>query len=163
MCININSYNKLVFNFTEHYVWPTLMPLLVYSFLLYYTNRKHFDLTHIEYSVISYNSWCAKFSTKIIRPEFWSASPQIITGNMLISNFNFFLQVAWVRAEDQTILSLHTKVVTHNNRISVAHDSLNTWQLRIKQVKESDRGCYMCQINTSIMKIQQICIDVHGE
>lgn len=82
---------------------------------------------------------------------------------MLISNFNFLLQVAWVRAGDQTILSVHTKVVTHNNRISVAHDNLITWQLRIKQVKESDRGCYMCQINTSVMKMEQICIDVYGE
>lgn len=71
--------------------------------------------------------------------------------------------MAWVRAEDQTILSLHTKVVTHNSRISVTHDNLRTWQLRIRQLKESDRGCYMCQINTSVMKIQQGCLDVYGE
>lgn len=72
-------------------------------------------------------------------------------------------QVAWVRAEDQTILSLHTKVVTHNSRISVTHDSQRTWQIRIRQLKESDRGCYMCQINTSVLKIQQGCIDVNGK
>ncbi|XP_030748206.1 lachesin-like [Sitophilus oryzae] len=70
-------------------------------------------------------------------------------------------KVAWVRAEDQTILSLHTKVVTHNSRIGVTHDNLNTWQLRIRQLKESDRGCYMCQINTAIMKIQEGCLDVY--
>lgn len=74
-----------------------------------------------------------------------------------------FLQVAWVRAEDQTILTLHSRVVTHNSRISVTHDNLRTWQLHIRQVKESDRGCYMCQINTSVMRIQEGCIDVHGE
>lgn len=68
-----------------------------------------------------------------------------------------------MRAEDQTILSLHTKVVTHNARIAVTHDNLRTWQLRIRQVKESDRGCYMCQINTNIMKIQQGCLDVNGK
>lgn len=68
-----------------------------------------------------------------------------------------------MRAEDQTILSLHTKLVTHNSRVSVTHDNLRTWQLRIRQLKESDRGCYMCQINTSIMKVQQGCIDVFGE
>ncbi|XP_050313570.1 lachesin [Anthonomus grandis grandis] len=70
-------------------------------------------------------------------------------------------KVAWVRAEDQTILSLHTKVVTHNSRIAVHHDNLNTWQLRIRQLKESDRGCYMCQINTGVMKIAEGCLDVY--
>ncbi|XP_068910343.1 lachesin-like [Tenebrio molitor] len=77
-----------------------------------------------------------------------------------VSNLGKY-KVAWVRAEDQTILSLHTKVVTHNSRISVTHDNLRTWQLRIRQLKESDRGCYMCQINTSVMKIQQGCLDVY--
>jgi hypothetical protein len=71
--------------------------------------------------------------------------------------------VGWLKAEDQTILTLHNRVVTHNSRISVAHDNLRTWQLRIRQLRESDRGCYMCQINTSTMKKQLGCIDVHGE
>jgi neurotrimin len=75
----------------------------------------------------------------------------------------FLLQVGWMRAEDQTILTLHTKVVTHNSRISVSHDNQRTWNLHIRQVKEADRGCYMCQINTSVMKKQIGCVDVHGE
>ncbi|XKL69179.1 hypothetical protein PGB90_006948 [Kerria lacca] len=70
-------------------------------------------------------------------------------------------KVGWLKAEDQTILTLHDKVVTHNVRISVTHDNRSTWQLHIRQIKESDRGCYMCQINTSIMKKQIGCIDVH--
>ncbi|XP_069677292.1 lachesin-like [Periplaneta americana] len=70
-------------------------------------------------------------------------------------------KVGWLKAEDQTILTLHNKVVTHNSRISVTHDNHRTWQLHIRQVKESDRGCYMCQINTSIMKKQVGCVDVH--
>ncbi|XP_023701941.2 lachesin, partial [Cryptotermes secundus] len=69
--------------------------------------------------------------------------------------------VGWLKAEDQTVLSLHNKVVTQNSRISVTHDNHRTWQLHIRQVKESDRGCYMCQINTSIMKKQVVCVDVH--
>lgn len=68
-----------------------------------------------------------------------------------------------MKADDQTILSLHTRVITHNPRISVTHDdSLRTWQLRIRQLKESDRGCYMCQINTGEMKKQLGCVDVQG-
>lgn len=73
-----------------------------------------------------------------------------------------FKKVGWLKAEDQTVLTLHTRVVTHNSRISVTHDNLDTWQLRIRQLKESDRGCYMCQINTSKMKKQVGCLDVHG-
>ena len=34
------------------------------------------------------------------------------------------------------------------------------WKLRIRSVQESDAGCYMCQINTEIMKKQVGCIDV---
>ena len=37
------------------------------------------------------------------------------------------------------------------------------WQLKIRQVQESDRGCYMCQINTEEMKKQIGCIDVLSE
>lgn len=69
-----------------------------------------------------------------------------------------------MKADDQTILALHTRVITHNPRITVSHDNnLRTWQLRIRQLKESDRGCYMCQINTGEMKKQYGCIDVHGQ
>ncbi|CAH0381086.1 unnamed protein product [Bemisia tabaci] len=69
--------------------------------------------------------------------------------------------VGWIRAEDQTILALHTRVVTHSARFSVSHDALNeSWNLHIRQIKETDRGCYMCQVNTSIMKKQVGCIDV---
>ncbi|XP_056640219.1 lachesin-like [Diorhabda sublineata] len=71
-------------------------------------------------------------------------------------------KVGWMKADDQTILALHTRVITHNPRITVNHDdNLKTWQLRIRQLKESDRGCYMCQINTGEMKKQYGCIDVH--
>lgn len=69
-----------------------------------------------------------------------------------------------MRADDQTILSLHTRVITQNARVSVANDDESrVWQLRIRQLRETDRGCYMCQINTSSMKKQLGCIDVQGE
>ncbi|XP_018320760.1 lachesin isoform X2 [Agrilus planipennis] len=66
-----------------------------------------------------------------------------------------------MKADDQTILSLDSRVITHNPRISVSHDEkLHTWQLRIRQLKDSDAGCYMCQINTNSMKKRLGCIDV---
>lgn len=72
-------------------------------------------------------------------------------------------QVGWLRASDQTVLALQGRVVTHNARISVMHEDMHTWKLKISKLRESDRGCYMCQINTSPMKKQVGCIDVQGE
>ncbi|KAH0812525.1 hypothetical protein GEV33_010261 [Tenebrio molitor] len=94
---------------------------------------------------------------KIITPfPFWGRAPA-----GLLTRAASLRSVGWMKADDQTILSLHTRVITHNPRISVTHDdSLRTWQLRIRQLKESDRGCYMCQINTGEMKKQLGCVDV---
>ncbi|EDV95012.1 lachesin [Drosophila grimshawi] len=69
-------------------------------------------------------------------------------------------KVGWLRASDQTVLALQGRVVTHNARISVMHQDVHTWKLKISKLRESDRGCYMCQINTSPMKKQVGCIDV---
>jgi neurotrimin len=95
--------------------------------------------------------------------------------------------VGWLRASDKMIISLHTKTVIQNDRISVKYepiytpkrkavsnynmnddikkfnDILNgTWRLIIRQLKETDRGCYMCQINTSPMISQLGCLDILG-
>lgn len=79
--------------------------------------------------------------------------------------------------------------MTHNARISVSYESggsagsggasgntfgvtgssqateevvNGTWRLHIRQLKESDRDCYMCQINTSPMISELGCLDIHG-
>nr|XP_050863111.1 lachesin-like isoform X2 [Vespula vulgaris] len=95
-------------------------------------------------------------------------------------------KVAWLRASDQTVLTVHTRTVTHNARISVSYETGSnpgsgatsgafgvtgssqateevvngTWRLHIRQLKESDRDCYMCQINTSPMKSELGCVDI---
>lgn len=71
--------------------------------------------------------------------------------------------MGWLRAADQTVLALQDRVVTHNARISVSHENYVTWRLRIKQLRETDKACYMCQINSSPMKKQIGCIDVQSE
>jgi neurotrimin len=43
-----------------------------------------------------------------------------------------WVQVGWVKASDQTILTLHKRVITHNTRVHVTHDEHNTWNLHIK-------------------------------
>ncbi|XP_013140583.1 PREDICTED: limbic system-associated membrane protein-like [Papilio polytes] len=70
-------------------------------------------------------------------------------------------KVGWLRAEDQTVLTMHDRAVL-GARYSVNMDAPHTWQLRIRPLRAEDRGCYMCQINTQPTMIWQIgCIDVY--
>ncbi|XP_034945041.1 opioid-binding protein/cell adhesion molecule homolog isoform X2 [Chelonus insularis] len=64
-------------------------------------------------------------------------------------------QVAWVRVDTQTILSIHDNVITQNPRISLSYNDHRSWYLHIKNVQETDRGWYMCQINTDPMRSMQ--------
>ncbi|KAK0075803.1 hypothetical protein PV325_006368, partial [Microctonus aethiopoides] len=96
-------------------------------------------------------------------------------------------KVGWLRASDQTVLSLNTRIVTHNTRIAVSYEAggcsstpgipmgiysvsgsnqvmdegVNcTWRLHIRHLKKSDEGCYMCQINTDPMIAELGCLDI---
>ena len=64
------------------------------------------------------------------------------------------MQVAWVRVDTQTILTIHKAVITRSHRIGLSHTDMWTWNLHIRNVKETDRGFYMCQINTDPMMSQ---------
>lgn len=55
------------------------------------------------------------------------------------------------------------RVVTRNTRISVAKRQGNLWQLTIRDVKPSDQGWYMCQINTDPMISQRGFLEVTGQ
>ncbi|XP_055915409.1 limbic system-associated membrane protein, partial [Eupeodes corollae] len=69
-------------------------------------------------------------------------------------------KVAWLRVDTQTILTIQNHVITKNHRIGISHTEHRIWQLRIREVSESDRGWYMCQINTDPMKSQVGYLDV---
>ncbi|XP_023290481.1 lachesin [Orussus abietinus] len=82
-------------------------------------------------------------------------------------------KVGWLRAEDQTILSIGERTVLHSSRITASLENVRpknqslsreaeetTWRLRIRQLGDSDRGCYMCQVNTEPMLSQLGCVDV---
>lgn len=47
--------------------------------------------------------------------------------------------------------------------MSITHAEQRAWILRIRDVRESDKGWYMCQINTDPMKSQTIYLDVVGK
>ncbi|XP_071540302.1 lachesin-like [Panulirus ornatus] len=69
-------------------------------------------------------------------------------------------KVAWVQVDTQTILTIHKQVITRNPRIALLHNDHRTWHLQVKNVRESDRGWYMCQVNTDPMRSRQGYVDV---
>ncbi|XP_017882277.1 neurotrimin-like isoform X2 [Ceratina calcarata] len=69
-------------------------------------------------------------------------------------------KVAWVRVDTQTILSIHHTVITQNPRISLTYNDHRTWYLHIQKVEETDRGWYMCQVNTDPMRSRQGYVQV---
>lgn len=71
-------------------------------------------------------------------------------------------QVAWLRVDTQTILTIANHVITKNHRIAVTHSD-HTWSLHIKDVKQTDQGWYMCQLNTDPMKSQTAYLEVVGK
>lgn len=71
--------------------------------------------------------------------------------------------MAWLRVDTQTILTIQNHVITKNHRISIANTEKKIWQLKIREVKETDKGWYMCQINTDPMKSQMGYLNVVGE
>lgn len=69
-------------------------------------------------------------------------------------------RVAWIKADDKGILAMHDRVLTNNARLSVMHSDLHTWTLHIRDVHRSDRGVYMCQINSDPMLSQTASLEV---
>jgi len=60
--------------------------------------------------------------------------------------FRFLSQVAWLRVESKTILTIHHHIITRNYRIGLSHSDDRHWNLHISDVQESDRGGYMCKL-----------------
>lgn len=80
-----------------------------------------------------------------------------------ITGLPFHFQVAWMLFDKSAILTVQSHVITRNPRISVTHDKHRTWFLHIKDVREDDKGKYMCQINTATAKTQYGYLHVVGE
>lgn len=74
-----------------------------------------------------------------------------------------YFQVAWVRVDTQTILSIHHNVITQNSRVTLTFNDHRSWYLHIREVEESDRGWYMCQVNTDPMRSRKGYLQVVGK
>lgn len=77
--------------------------------------------------------------------------------NCYVESLGMF-KVGWMRS-DQTVLSVG-KMVTQNSRYSVSHEEGSKWSLKIHSVRESDEGCYICQINTHPLLKASGCIQL---
>ncbi|KAG5676034.1 hypothetical protein PVAND_005889 [Polypedilum vanderplanki] len=69
-------------------------------------------------------------------------------------------KIAFLKVDSQTILTIQNHVITKNHRISITNTEKKIWQLKIRDVKITDRGWYMCQINTDPMKSQMSYLNV---
>lgn len=72
---------------------------------------------------------------------------QLLSSNNRINQYNnintyknHFSKVAWLRVDTQTILTIQTNVITKNHRVAIGYTETRIWQLRIKDIRESDRG-----------------------
>jgi len=70
------------------------------------------------------------------------------------------LRISWIKVRTQTILTMDARVITRNPRISVVEREGDLWQLTIKDLKPSDQGWYMCQINTDPMVSERGFLEV---
>lgn len=72
-----------------------------------------------------------------------SNSPCIDKSSNVLQSISILLQVAWLRVDTQTILTIQHHVITKNHRISIANTENRMWQLLIRDVREADQGWYM--------------------
>ncbi|XP_053604014.1 lachesin-like [Plodia interpunctella] len=63
-------------------------------------------------------------------------------------------KVAWLRVDTQTVLTIGPHVITKNHRVGVTGADPQAWSLTIRDVRMSDGGHYMCQVNTEPMITQ---------
>ena len=80
-----------------------------------------------------------------------------------IKTIFFIFKVAWVRVDTQTILTIHNSIITRNQRVSLSHREHKEWKLHISNSQETDRGWYMCQVNTDPMRSRRGYLEVQGD
>ncbi|XP_070489902.1 neurotrimin-like [Chironomus tepperi] len=112
---------------------------------------------HIALSAVSSEVSDPKFSAPITNVTAAVGREAVLTCQVLdLGSY----KVAWLRVDTQTILTIQNNVITKNHRVGISFTEKKTWQLRLKDVRESDKGWYMCQINTDPMKSQMGYLDV---
>ncbi|KAH8040380.1 hypothetical protein HPB51_010160 [Rhipicephalus microplus] len=69
-------------------------------------------------------------------------------------------KVAWIKMDTETLLTYHRHIIVGEPRLRVSDNNERHWQLHIRNVQPSDKGFYMCQINTEPMITEVGFLDV---
>ncbi|XP_065204686.1 lachesin-like [Planococcus citri] len=69
-------------------------------------------------------------------------------------------KVTWAKVKTEMVLTMHQSVIAKDSRISLSYNDHRSWYLHIREVKEDDRGWYMCQINTEPVISQSVYLQV---
>ncbi|XP_052739873.1 lachesin-like [Bicyclus anynana] len=121
-------------------------------------------LSYIHFGLVFHVVICFKDSVEVPRFEDSLNNQTVSLGReavftCVVNDLGSY-RVAWLRVDTQTILTIATHVITKNHRIAVNHSDRRIWFLHIHDVRQSDRGWYMCQLNTDPMKSQTAYLDV---
>ncbi|CAL1263931.1 unnamed protein product [Larinioides sclopetarius] len=121
------------------------------------TRKKKVKMCLFRFLLIFVIPWRVK-SHEDLEPEFTETIPNVTvaTGqeavlSCAVDNLGTY-RVAWLRHETQSLLTIQKHLVLKNSRLSVKNPDYRHWNLHIQDVQESDRGGYMCQVNTVPMK-----------
>ena len=89
----------------------------------------------------------------------------VLRGNDFFMSMNYNKlspQVAWIKSDTKAILAIHNHVISNNGKVSVTHNvGMDTWTLKIKDVKQVDSGTYQCQVNAAsvVQEVRKLCIN----
>ncbi|XP_050420542.1 lachesin-like [Adelges cooleyi] len=93
----------------------------------------------------------------VLEPEFAEPIPNVtipvgrdVSLPCVVSNLGNY-KVAWIHLDRKMILTVHKHVIARIPRFSMSYDGQKTWMLHINGVRTSDKGIYMCQVNTDPM------------
>ncbi|XP_064474777.1 lachesin-like isoform X2 [Ornithodoros turicata] len=84
-------------------------------------------------------------------PNVTVAAGRDVSLTCVVENLGSF-KVAWIHTDRHMLISMHDALITTNPRYGITHNGHRTWHLHIRDVEDTDKGEYMCQINTNPMK-----------
>lgn len=84
-------------------------------------------------------------------PNVTVAAGRDVSLTCVVDNLGSF-KVAWIHTDRHMLISMHDSLITTNPRYGITHNGHRTWHLHIRDVEDTDKGEYMCQINTNPMK-----------
>ncbi|KAL8604469.1 hypothetical protein ACOMHN_042297 [Nucella lapillus] len=71
-------------------------------------------------------------------------------------------QVVWLDHRGK-LLTFEDRRIISDERISLERPYVKEWNLHVRNVRPSDDGRYMCQVNSDPVQVNPVILRVHGE